>query len=175
MAWATIPRFPDYLISDQGEVMSFRPKNGRGPRALTGRLMKPSKIKGKKYVHIPLLDVTGTRIWRKVHLLVLECFRGPCPPGMQGCHADDDQTNNRLSNLRWDTHANNVLDKIANGKQIRGEAVSISVLTEAQAQEVIDAMPTWKFGMGRMFAKKFGVDDGTISSIKRGRTWKHLK
>ena len=171
MAWATIPRFPDYLISDKGEVMSFRPKNGRGPRCATGRLMKPSKIKGKKYVHVPLLDVTGTRIWRKVHLLVLECFRGPCPPGMQGCHADDDQTNNLLSNLRWDTHANNVLDKIANGKQVRGNDSPRSILTEDQAREIKAMFPTWGRNTTSQLATKFGVSWSAINSIRIGRTW----
>ncbi|UKL14974.1 HNH endonuclease [Pseudomonas phage hairong] len=174
MSWATIPRFPDYLISDKGEVMSYRPKNGRGPSLLVGRLMKPSKVPGKKYFHLPLLDVTGTRIYRKIHLLVLEAFIGPCPAGMQGCHKDDDQTNNSLSNLKWGTHAENVKDKIANGKQVRGEKVTRSVLTDSQVQEIIDAIPTWKHGTGRHFAKKFGVGDSAISSVKNRLTWTHI-
>lgn len=175
MSWATIPRFPDYLISDQGEVMSYRPKNGRGPRMTVGRLMNPSKVSGKKYFHIPLLDVTGTRIYRKIHLLVLEAFVGPCPEDMEGCHEDGDAANNKLSNLRWDTHVNNMEDQLTHGTRRKGEDINLSVLNEEQAREVIKAIPHWKFGMGRMFAQKFGVSDGTISQIKRGITWNHLK
>lgn len=49
-----------------------------------------------------------------VHRLVLEAFVGSCPEGMQCCHWDDVPTNNRLSNLRWDTPAENEKDKARN-------------------------------------------------------------
>jgi hypothetical protein len=32
---------------------------------------------------------------------------------MEGCHGDGDPANNRLSNLRWDTHSGNVQDSLA--------------------------------------------------------------
>ena len=51
---------------------------------------------------------------RQVHRLVLEAFVGPCPPGMVCCHWDDVPTNNRLSNLRWDTQSENEKDKARN-------------------------------------------------------------
>ena len=51
----------------------------------------------------------------RVHRLVLEAFVGPCPPGMVACHANDDASDNRLENLRWDTPRENNLDKVRNG------------------------------------------------------------
>jgi hypothetical protein len=47
--------------------------------------------------------------------LVLEAFVGPCPDGLEACHWDDDPTNNRLSNLRWDTSIANKRDMARNG------------------------------------------------------------
>jgi len=42
---------------------------------------------------------------RSVHSLVLEAFVGPRPEGMDGCHENDVPWDNRLSNLKWDTHS----------------------------------------------------------------------
>lgn len=50
-----------------------------------------------------------------VHRLVLEAFVGPCPDGMESCHTDDDPSNNHVSNLRWDTRRENMLDRSRNG------------------------------------------------------------
>jgi hypothetical protein len=174
MSWATIPRFPDYLISDNGEIMSYKSRNGRGPASLVGRLKKPTKVKGKKYFQVALIDVTGTKIFRKVHLLVLEAFVGPCPPGMEGCHDDGDAANNKLSNLRWDTHKNNIEDQVKHGTRRRGTDIGISVLTEDQVREIKAALPGWKHGTGRFFARKFGVGDNAIHSVKTGKTWSHV-
>lgn len=52
---------------------------------------------------------------RKVHQLVLEAFVGPRPEGFVGCHWDDDPSNNRLENLRWDTESANRFDSVRNG------------------------------------------------------------
>lgn len=49
------------------------------------------------------------------HRLVLTAFVGPCPDGMQACHNDGDKSNNRLSNLRWDTPSSNTLDLVRHG------------------------------------------------------------
>lgn len=58
------------------------------------------------------LDVGGKTIVRSVHQLILETFVGPKPDGMEGCHyPDSDKSNNRLDNLRWDTHGENAKDK----------------------------------------------------------------
>jgi hypothetical protein len=52
-----------------------------------------------------------------VHRLVLAAFVGPCPPGNDACHGDGDPTNNRLTNLRWDTHRENMRDMVRHERQ----------------------------------------------------------
>jgi hypothetical protein len=66
-------------------------------------------------------------------------FRGPCPPGMEACHNNGDPTDNRLCNLRWDTHANNEADKIRHGTyfiraRLKGERNGNSKLTEEEVR-----------------------------------------
>lgn len=40
---------------------------------------------------------------------------GPCPDGMEACHNNGDQLDNRIENLRWDTHSANIYDQVAHG------------------------------------------------------------
>jgi hypothetical protein len=173
--WKAVVGHAGYEVSDLGRVRSYRPLSGRGPYVSVPRLLALRSVKGGKYQMV-CLSVYGevrTKV-RPVHQLVLEAFVGPCPSGMEALHRDDNGTNNVLDNLRWGTRAENIEDKIANGKQIKGESHPLSKLTEAQIAEIRAAIPTWKRGMGRRFAEKFGVTETNVSYIKRGKTWKEL-
>lgn len=92
-----------YDISDWGRVWS----------RLTERFLKP--MTAGSY-HRVALYCDGIRKVHKVHHLVLENFVGPRPLGLMGCHRDDDDSNNRLTNLRWDTQSSNARDCIRNGR-----------------------------------------------------------
>lgn len=56
-----------------------------------------------------------------VHRLVLEAFVGQCPDGMECCHNNGIANDNRLENLRWDTHENNNKDRKLHGKYPKGK------------------------------------------------------
>src|SRR5262245_39281520 len=105
-----IPGFPAYRVGNDGSVWTRRRKGGndRGANRLTNnwRLMKLHRHGG--YVRVNLVG-DGVNVSRAVHCLVLEAFVGPCPPGMEACHfPDSNRANNNLSNLRWDTHIENI-------------------------------------------------------------------
>lgn len=105
-----------YEVSDAGRVRSLYRIITRGDgqrQRVRGRILSASPATDGRLrvgLHLP----AGTRT-RPVHILVLTAFVGPCPPGMEGCHWDDDFTNNRLSNLRWDTRESNFRDRSRNG------------------------------------------------------------
>jgi hypothetical protein len=109
-----ISDFPGYLIGDDGSVWTTKAKGGNdrtpGRIALKPRRMKTHVARhGYLYVN---LDRGGKNTVMAVHRLVLIAFVGPCPDGMESCHyPDPDRTNNRLDNLRWDTHDANMKDK----------------------------------------------------------------
>lgn len=46
-----------------------------------------------------------------IHRLVLETFLGPAPDGCECDHYDRDPSNNKLENLRWVTHYENMKNK----------------------------------------------------------------
>jgi len=98
-----------YEVSDHGDVRSLD-RVDRFGRHYAGRMLSPDTIKGG-YLRVALAR-EGHVQRRQVHHLVLEAFVGPRPLGMEGCHGDGCPTNNRLSNLRWDTRPENALDTV---------------------------------------------------------------
>lgn len=173
--WRRIPGYATYEVSNLGNVRSWRSRNGRGP-AKTPHLLKPTKFSGSEYFRVTLVDDDGVPKIRRLHQLVLETFVGPRPVGMEPLHGDGVAANNRLDNLRWGTPLENAADRIAHGKQLKGEQAPQSILTEEQVEIVKNTITAgkWKHGTGRQFAREFGVTDGAISSIKRNRTWSHV-
>lgn len=111
--WLPVPGYEGmYSVSDQGRVRSLdRTVNGR---SLRGQLRKPTcDPRGRRVVS---LSRDGKSRYFFVHRIVLEAFVGPRPPGMECCHFNDDRSDNRLENLRWDTSSSNRLDAVRNGK-----------------------------------------------------------
>lgn len=106
--WHPVPGWETrYEVSDHGRVRSL-PRNGHRGRV---RVLTPGS---HGYLGLNLSD-GSRRATRMVHRLVLEAFVGPCPDGMEACHANSNRTDNRLVNLRWDTPEANVTDRVTAG------------------------------------------------------------
>src|SRR5690348_4369480 len=104
--WREVPDFPDYEVSDQGRVRSYR-------RSQNPRLLRPGK-NSDGYPTIVLSN--GSRTTFGVHVLVLLAFVGPRPEGMLTRHLDGDNTNNVLTNLAYGTPHENNEDTIRHGR-----------------------------------------------------------
>ena len=115
--WRPVPGWEGiYEVSDLGRVRSLDrtvPDRRGGTRRLRGKLLAaPLNSSGRRTVQLRAM----TR-WRcaGVHVLVLEAFVGPRPPGLLVRHLDGDQLNNRLANLTWGTASENNRDKVIHG------------------------------------------------------------
>ena len=111
-----------YEVSDHGRVRTverFITYPSKSRITTSGRLL-PSQIR-KQYCRpndhptVGLVRPGEKRRTFDVHRLVLEAFVGPRPEGMEACHWNDIKTDNRASNLRWDTRSENTKDRIRNG------------------------------------------------------------
>lgn len=173
--WKPIPDHIGYEVSNLGRVRSYRSRNGRGPLQKVPHLLKEMASPKKEYLRVGLSDGSGGVLHIPIHNLVLTVFNGPRPTKEhECCHNDGNAKNNQLHNLRWGTTQDNADDRIQHGTQIRGEQVSLAVLTEDQVREIKAAIPSWKKGMGRYFCLKFGVGNSAVSAIKHGKTWCHV-
>lgn len=107
-----------YQVSDLGQIRSVsrRVSTGRGrTRMSNGKVLRASPVGTTGYLAVGL-SKGGKARTVAVHRIVLEAWVGPCPDGHEGCHNDDDQSNNAVCNLRWDTHRNNCNDRTLNSQ-----------------------------------------------------------
>lgn len=171
MEWREIPGFPGYLASDAGLIRSLPRKGSRN------RVLEPHTryMRGKPVCQLITVCVNGKPRTMRVHRLVLMAFVGPCPPKHEGCHNNGDPTDNRLSNLRWDTHAANLADAAKHGTKTAppifvGENHANSKLTLAKVNE-IRAEPAYH-GILVDLGRKYGVSHQTIRRVRHGVCWR---
>ncbi len=104
--WKPIPNYNEYEVSNLGRVKSLKRK--------TPLILSPSSD-GSGYLGVNL-SVNNIQTYRRIHRLVALAFIGPCPNGLEACHNDGNNKNNRLDNLRYDTHKANMQEsKRCNG------------------------------------------------------------
>lgn len=164
-----IPGFPGYRVGSDGSVWSSWRGQGISRKPGPWRRLKSCLSHGYPTVH--LFDGRGGHQPR-VHQLVLLAFVGPCPPGLECCHENDVKTDNRLSNLRWDTRKSNAADRDLHGRQIKGSHHCHAKLTEEHAL-AIHLLHRLGFTLHSM-SRAFGVSVGAIALLLRGRTWRHV-
>lgn len=168
-----------YQVSDHGRVKSLaklKKIRGGGLQPMPERIKTltwganrdPKHKRLTRYV-LSLLSLSLERL--TTNRLVLEAFVGPCPDGMECCHNDGDPSDNRLENLRWDTHLNNQRDMLQHKTNNAGSRHGMSKLTEADVAEI-----KMQFAAGRRrkeIAAEFGIRHDYVAAVANGRRWKH--
>lgn len=168
--WRTITEHPLYDVSNMGRVRSW---NWQGKRAPRPRVLIPQRT--NVYGHRQIVFGCGSAkdIKREyVHKLVLQEFVGKRPDGLECCHNNGDPTDNRLSNIRWDTHRNNALDSKRHGSFPLGENNGKSKLKDKDAIDIKYYL--WCGTDAKYLAKMYGVSRCTIYSIKNETSRRHL-
>lgn len=106
--WRPIDGFDgDYMVSDQGRVMSLKRKSPR---------IMPQTIQRTGYKAVMLWDsTTQSAKCRKVHRLVIEAFK-PNPDNLPTInHIDGDKLNNHIDNLEWASYQDNMQHAVRTG------------------------------------------------------------
>ena len=147
--WKAIPDWP-YEVSKLGQVRRIGQKHPLIPM-WCGH-------KRKQYAVVRLCRAGQYKDCR-VHVLVLEAFIGPRPPGRLALHENDDSQNNALPNLYWGTHKDNAADaRFTNSKLTREQADSIRI-----RRTIGDR--------GADLAREFGVSQQLVCDIYKGRSY----
>lgn len=154
--WKTIEGYPDYRISDRGRVISLK---GDIPRFLN----PATDTHG--YLKVSLSENSKCDHNCRIHKLVAAAFI-PNPENKPEInHIDGNKTNNHVSNLEWVTRSENSRHAFKTGLN----AVCKAKITAKQAIEIF-----LKARSGHSIyslSKEYGLNTGTIWSIKTGMTW----
>ncbi len=105
------------------------------------------------------------------HRAVWIVANGPIPAGLSICHRCDVPACINLDHLFVDTHAGNMADMKAKGRQrtFRGETSKRAKLTDAAVREIRASRSPL-----RVMADRFGVTMSTISRVRREKGWVHV-
>jgi hypothetical protein len=170
--FARIPHCPGYWAREDGTIWSSKvlggPKthdSGTPFRKLATRIYEDGSYRAVKIT----LKVGRKSAKFYVAPLVLSAFAGPKPEGMEACHENGDGLNNHLSNLRWDTHANNVADMGRHGTVQFGAANRSSKLNE---ESVRSLRRDYKAGVkSKDLALKYGISPSHADAVAKGKDW----
>lgn len=165
--WKDIPGFSCYQVSNYGRVRRSKP----GHATWIGRILAQTNLVDS-YLKVQLIGDDGKKRQRSVHSLVALTFLGPCPARKEVNHKDTNGRHNWLSNLEYLTRKRNMEHAVRMGLIGSGESHSRVKLSEKQAKLIKEA---GVYSEACRLGKKFGVTSGTVSCIRNGRTWKHLK
>jgi hypothetical protein len=130
--WRAVPGFEGrYEVSSFGRVRSLdrgityrRLDKYSGKIITVTKYMKSVMLRPGKMASGHQFVMLGRGNGFTVHTLVLNAFVGPAPEGMECCHNDGVASNNLVSNLRWDTRSENVLDCFRHGVRVRKAGVA---------------------------------------------------
>jgi DNA-binding transcriptional regulator YiaG len=144
---------------------------GRVRNARSGHVLA-LELNSKGYASVKLYGgtVNGRKVKRRrlVHRMVLGAFVGQAPAGLQACHNDGDKSNNRLTNLRYDTAASNMADKLRHGTHARGQRAHNAKLTLEDVRSIRSRAGS---ASQREMAREYGVSQAHISAIVRRKEW----
>lgn len=165
--WRNIPGYEGrYQASNLGRIRSLDRRVNichGATRLVRGRVLKAAGSKYNPHLSVVLGHGQNGSL---VHQLVALAFLGPRPDGQEVRHLDGNPLNNNITNLVYGTRTENIIDVMRIGKPWR----------KLCADQVLEIRQRLQAGeRGADLAREYGVQDGCISNIKVGRTFKWLK
>lgn len=166
-----IPGFEGkYAATRDGRIWSYPKKNDMGYGTNhNGRFLTPINV-GRGYFRVSL----GRTSSKLIHRLVAETYLLNPNKLRTVNHKNGIKTDNRVKNLEWTSHKENMNHAIITGLyDLKGEKHPNSKLSEDDVREI-----RARYIRGKVFQKEiaalFGVHTALVSQIVNNRIWTHI-
>ena len=155
-----------YEVSNTGRVRSCSGRNAG--------LIHSGAICSKGYKRVCLYKDGKQRIFR-VHRLVAKAFIENSDNLPQVNHKDCDKLNNHIDNLEWCDNQYNHNHKMKNGLNVtlKGSRHGMAKINEDDVREIKHLLSVGY--SHNEISNLMGVNTGTVSMIKNGKQWKHVR
>lgn len=170
LRFAEISELPGYRFGSDGSVWSSI--NNRWSGSVAWRQLKPWEA-ASGHLCVGLKTTYGKKLKSGVHRLILKAFVGPAPTGKECAHANGIPWDNRIGNLRWATHAENIREAVVHGVMPRGQSHPIARITEQTAKNIKVRLAAGELPCE--VAEKENTTVGVVIGIRHNRTWSHLE
>jgi len=163
--WRPVDGFPDYEVSDHGDLRLSRfVKGAHGP----ARETPATHLNEDGYVETHAYSADGIRKTIRVHRLVLLAFVGPPPfEGAVSRHKNHIRNDNHASNLEYGTTQENTADSVlANRHAHRLTPENVIAIRKARTEDGATHVA---------LAERFGVGKSTIGAVLAGHSWRHIR
>jgi len=158
-----------YSVTKDGRVYSHARYDSRGHLS-KGKWMNPSPD-NKGYLRVTLRS-NGCQKTLKVHRLVAQLFipNPHCKPEVN--HIDGNKANNNLHNLEWSTSSENASHAFRTGLK-RGAKGALNGRSKLSEADVMAIRSSASMTLNQL-ANKYSVTETQISTVRRGKAWRHL-
>jgi hypothetical protein len=154
-----------YQVSNFGNVKSLGNEFTRKERFLK---LSPQS---KGYLTV-VLQKNATRKMILVHRIVAEYFLSNPLNKSQINHINGDKTDNKVENLEWVSHRENLDHAIKNNLTLKGEKNRNSKLKDVDIIKIHSLLQ--KGTTTKELSESYNVSYSTIDGIRTNRYWKHL-
>jgi hypothetical protein len=174
MEWRVCDRFPDYSVSECGDLRRTDPKLNGGYTRLRGT------VDTDGYLRYKLTSSDGKKYFVTAYRLVAEAFIGPRPsPRHEVAHNNGSRIGCYFRDLRWATRKENDDDRIIHGTAVqRGENNPRAKITEADVIDIRSAYRAIKLGNSNQtihdLRARYGLCAATVVRIAKGDSWTHI-
>jgi hypothetical protein len=187
-AWKDIIGFEGlYQISSLGRIKSCErlARARHGMIRIKEKILKLSVVKG--YPYITLLK-NGKRVGFSIHRLIATAFIERIEGKTHVNHINGIKSDNRIENLEWCTHAENMRHAIEkglkcnirsdnyneilkSGRFLPGSKNRSAKLCEKQVSEIKNSDRSIT---AVIIVKDYNISAGIVRRIRRGEIWKHI-